>query len=70
MFKFLTGLPHTQGIQENSRHFKILENLRETQGNLITYLNLGKLREFFIIFEKLWEVLRFKKNYKEIFFQI
>ena len=32
----ISGLPHTQGIQENSGNFQVVENLgklRETQGN-------------------------------------
>ena len=37
-----TGLPRTQGIQGNSKNFQIEENLRETQGILIHYLNSGK----------------------------
>ena len=44
-----TGLPHTQGtqgIQGNSGNFQIEENLRETQGILICFLNSGKLKDF------------------------
>ena len=33
----VTGLPHTQGTQENSGNFKIIENLREIQGFLIFF---------------------------------
>ena len=43
-----TGLPHTQGIQGNSGNFQVEENLRETQGILIYYLNSGKLRKVLI----------------------
>ena len=35
-FYIITGLQHTQGtqgIQENSGNFQVIENLRETQGN-------------------------------------
>ena len=32
-----SGLPHTQGIQRNSRNFQVKENLRETQGILIDF---------------------------------
>ena len=48
-----TWLPHTQGTQENAGNFKVIENLRETQGILI-------------LFFKLWAVLVFSKNYREI----
>ena len=40
-----TGLPHTQGtqgIQGISGNFQVEENLKETQGNLINFLNSGK----------------------------
>ena len=40
MYKLITGLPHTQGTQEiqgNSGNFKVVENLRETQGILILF---------------------------------
>ena len=40
-----TGLPHTQetqGIQGNSGNFQVEENLRETQGVFIYFLNSGK----------------------------
>ena len=60
-----TGLPHTQGtqgIQGNSGNFQIEENLRETQGTLIYYLNSGKLREVLILSNKFREVLRFLKS--------
>ena len=30
----LTGLPHTQGTQNNSGYFEVIENLRDTQDNL------------------------------------
>ena len=30
----LTGLPQTQGVQGNSKNFQILENFKETQGEL------------------------------------
>ena len=30
-FCFITGLPHTQGIQGNSGNFQVEENIRETQ---------------------------------------
>ena len=34
-----SGLSHTQGIQGNSGNFQVVENLRETQGDLrIFYL--------------------------------
>ena len=29
----ITGLPHTQGIQGNSRNFQVEENIGETQGD-------------------------------------
>ena len=32
-----SGLPHTQGIQENLGNFQVEENLRETQGTLIYF---------------------------------
>ena len=38
----IKGLPHTQGIQGNSGNFQVEENLRETLGILIYFLNLGK----------------------------
>ena len=40
----LSGLPHTQGtqgIQGNSVNFQVEENLRETKGILIYFLNSG-----------------------------
>ena len=52
----LTGLPHTQG---NSGNFQVEENLRETQGILINFLNSVKLREILIFSKKFREVLRF-----------
>ena len=57
----LSGLPHTQGtqgIQGNSGNFQFTENLRETKGILITFLNSGKTRE----------VLNFSKNFREVFY--
>ena len=39
---FNSGLPHTQGIQGNSGNFQVEENLRESQGILIHFLNSGK----------------------------
>ena len=57
--KSITGLPHTQGIQGNSRNFQVEENLRETQGisgNLIYFLNSGRLREVLIFSKKFREV--------------
>ena len=62
-YKFLlrTGLPHTQGtqgVQGNSRNFQVEENLRETQGILIYFLNSGKLMEVLIFSKKFGEVLK------------
>ena len=37
-----SGLPHTQGIQGSSGNFHVEENLKETQGTLIYFLNSGK----------------------------
>ena len=57
-----TGLPHTQGtqgIQRNSGNFQVEENLRETQGILIYFLNSGNFRKVLIFSKKLREVLRF-----------
>ena len=45
-----SGLPHTQGIQGISGNFQVEENLRESQGILIYFLNSGKLREVLIFF--------------------
>ena len=42
-FRFNTGLPHTQGNEENSGNFKFKENLREIQG---IFLFLLKSRKF------------------------
>ena len=56
-----SGLPHTQGIQGNSGNFQIEENLRESQGILIYFLNSGKLREVLIFSKKIRKVLRLKK---------
>ena len=58
----LTGLPHTQGIQGNSWNFQVEENLRESQGILIYFLNSGKLRENSIFSKKIREVLNLKKS--------
>ena len=48
---FFSGLLHTQGTQGNSGNFQVKENLRETQGILIYFLNSGKFREI-LIFSK------------------
>ena len=42
------------GILEN---FQIPQNLRETQGILISFFKLGKLREVLIFSKNFWEVL-------------
>ena len=55
----ITGLPHTQGIQGNLGNFQVEVNLRETQGILIYFLKLGKLKKVFIFSKKIREVLRF-----------
>ena len=60
----LTGLPHTQGtqgIQWNSGNFQVEENLRESQGILIYFLNSEKLREVLMFSKKFREILRFLK---------
>ena len=49
---FITGLPHTEGVQGNSGNFQVEENLRETQEILIYFLNSGKLREVLIFIKK------------------
>ena len=54
-------MPHTQGtqgIQGNSGNFQVEENLIETQGILINFLNSGKFREVLIFSKKFREVLR------------
>ena len=48
----MSGLPHTQGIQGNSGNFQLEENLRESQGIFIYFLNSGKLREVLIFLKK------------------
>ena len=53
----ISGLPHTQGIKVNSGNFHIEENIRETQGILIYFLNSGKLREVLIFSKKFREVI-------------
>ena len=48
MFK-CSGLPHTQGtqgIQGNSGTFQVKENLRESQGILIYFINSGNSGKF------------------------
>ena len=43
-------------------NFQVKENLRETQGILIYFLNSGKLRKFLIFSTKIRKVLRFKES--------
>ena len=41
----IAGLPHTQGIKGNSGNFQVIENLWETEGTLVYFLNSKKLRK-------------------------
>ena len=52
-YKYLSGLPHTQGIQGNSGNFQVEENLRETSGisgNFDLYFKLRKTQVSFEFF--------------------
>ena len=55
----IPGLPHTQGIQENSGNFQFEENLRETQGNSGNFDLFFRLTKVLISSKKFREVLRF-----------
>ena len=58
----MTGLPHSQGIQGNSGNFQVEANLRETQGVLIYFLNLGKFW-FFLKNSGIFFFARFKMRF-------
>ena len=52
MFRYISGLPHTQGVIGNSENFQVIEILRETQensGNSEFFLYSGKLRTVLIL---------------------
>ena len=56
MFRYISGLPHTQGVIGNSENFQVIEILRETQensGNSEFFLYSGKLRTVLILTEVL-----------------
>ena len=55
----VSGLPHTQGIQGNSWNFQVIENLRETQGILILFLELRETQAVLIISKNIREILSF-----------
>ena len=70
LFMSISGLPHTQGIQENSENFQVVENLREIQGILIIFLDSGKLKAILIFLKILGMFQDLHKNLKVIFFWI
>ena len=56
------------GNSGKSGNFKIIDNLRETKGILIFYLNSGRLRTVLIFYKKFREVLRFFQKSQGKFF--